>query len=61
MSKIIPFEIFKEHSGEQHVCDEKPKTGFIQNVIRKIKDVMDFCCLQSDEYDDYYDGYYDDK
>lgn len=59
MAKIIPFEIFKKHSQEQHACNEMPKTGFIRNIIEIIKDFMDLCRLQSDEYEDLYDDYYD--
>lgn len=59
MSKIIPFDIFKERSEEQFVPEEPSKPGFIRNIIEIIKDFMDLCRLQSDEYEDLYDDYYD--
>ncbi len=55
MSKIIPLDIFKEHSEEQFVLEEPPKTGLIRNLIGIIRDCMDLCRLQSDEYEDFYD------
>ena len=54
MSKIIPIYSENRHPRENSSGDE-PKTGFIRDFIRLLKEAIALSLEESDECDDLYD------
>ena len=54
-SKIIQIHQYLEDRRNHKVSGNQPKTGFIRDVVRLIKEAIALSLEESDEYDDLYD------
>ena len=55
MSKIIPFNTDNYRPRRQSISGDEPKTGFIRDFIRILKEAIALSLEESDECDVIYD------